>query len=75
MGRFVYFTYMKNHKNELKVGKYTSPMDPMGMHGLIQGPFLVDWCDHQKSDCIFFKNKNAHPKPPVVKNKNRGPKP
>jgi len=41
-GTICIFYLHENHKNELNVGKYTSPMDPMGMHGLIQGPFLVD---------------------------------
>ena len=37
MGRHVFFLYRndlhENHKNQPNVGKYTSPMDPMGLAG------------------------------------------
>ena len=74
-GTICIFYLHENHKNELNVGKYTSPMDPMGMHGLIQGPFLVDWCDHQKSVCIFSKQKCSPKTSGCYLKKSSGPKP
>ena len=41
MGRTVYLPIHKNHKNQLNVGKYTSPMDPMGLKVLENVDFDV----------------------------------